>query len=78
MNYRSILGGQVLTISNWHGCIATDVDGLIVVNSTIPSFPSVYIVGDLHTSMRLRADTAATVVEFLGSYNVVGPKSEEK
>jgi len=47
---------MVLTIINWHGCIATDMDGSIGVHSEIFSFLSVYIVKDLHTSVRLSTD----------------------
>jgi hypothetical protein len=36
---------------NWHGCIATDVDGSIGINFEILSFLSVYIVKALHTSV---------------------------
>jgi hypothetical protein len=41
---------------NWHGCIATDVYGLIVVNFEIFSFLTVFIIKDLHTSVRLNTD----------------------
>ena len=50
-----------LTIINWHGCIATDVDGSIDVHSEILSFLSVYIgkartqvCGCAHTIWKIR------------------------
>jgi len=53
MSYAKEIG---LTIINWHGCIATDVDGSIVVNSAILPFLSVYITNTFYTSVRLHTE----------------------
>ena len=68
----------LLTIINWHGCIATDVDGSIGIHSETLSFLSVYIFEDLHTCVWIRTDTAPMVVASSGSHKVVGPNTEEK